>query len=276
MVPVAANAPSWRALVLFLVLLFIVELLSPLEACPNHAGKAPKTTPPRFVRAELSRPTESTPAMIHAQAEAFSHLHRKSTVPPRNTQEPLVRQANKEDENDHQWMLAALGAAMACYGPCPTLPYGAVLVQRDSGELVMHSCNTVYLDATQHAEMNVLQLAAHWYPNRTLSWWQSLTMYTTAEPCAMCMAASRWTGIGEIVYGTSIDSQSLFGWSSIDVSAEEINNASTSLLTKTSLYGPFDTSLTDPYFAWQFNSSYPCPYGCQRPFGLNICLSSSK
>ena len=29
------------------------------------------------------------------------------------------------------------------------------------------------------------------------------TMYTSAEPCAMCAGASYWTGVGRVVYGLS-------------------------------------------------------------------------
>jgi tRNA(adenine34) deaminase len=35
--------------------------------------------------------------------------------------------------------------------------------------------------------------------------WRDLALYTTAEPCPMCMSAIVWAGMPELVYGTSVD-----------------------------------------------------------------------
>jgi tRNA(Arg) A34 adenosine deaminase TadA len=49
-----------------------------------------------------------------------------------------------------------------------------------------------------------------------------LVLYTTAEPCPMCMAAILWSGIGEVVYGTSITMLIALGWPQVVLRAEEI------------------------------------------------------
>lgn len=49
-----------------------------------------------------------------------------------------------------------------------------------------------------------------------------LVLYTTAEPCPMCMAAILWSGIQMVVFTTSIRFRQQHAWRQIDVLAEEI------------------------------------------------------
>ena len=49
-----------------------------------------------------------------------------------------------------------------------------------------------------------------------------LVLYTTAEPCPMCMSAILWSGIEMVVYGTSIRFLQKHGWRQIDLLAEEL------------------------------------------------------
>ena len=46
----------------------------------------------------------------------------------------------------------------------------------------------------------------------------TLALYTTAEPCPMCMSAITWSGFGRVVYGTSIPYISSLGQPQIQVS----------------------------------------------------------
>jgi len=38
------------------------------------------------------------------------------------------------------------------------------------------------------------------------------------------------------------------------------------------LIGEVLANETDPYFLWQYNPSYPCPVGCQRPNQGASCM----
>lgn len=78
-------------------------------------------------------------------------------------------------------------------------PFGAILVDGD-GRVLMEQENA-YLparDMTGHAERVLMTRASQVYPPKVL---ESCTMYTSAEPCAMCAGAAYWAGIGRIVYG---------------------------------------------------------------------------
>jgi len=80
-------------------------------------------------------------------------------------------------------------------------PFGAVLVDPE-GEVLLEQGNA-YMpdhDMTGHAERVLMTRASMRYTPEFLS---RCTMYTSAEPCAMCAGAAYWVGLGRVVYGLS-------------------------------------------------------------------------
>jgi tRNA(Arg) A34 adenosine deaminase TadA len=84
----------------------------------------------------------------------------------------------------------------------PDHPFGAVLVDRHTGVVVAEACNAVENSPLLHGETAVIDGLAR---RQAGVRWRDLTLYTTAEPCPMCAAAIAWTGIGEVVFGTRIE-----------------------------------------------------------------------
>jgi tRNA(Arg) A34 adenosine deaminase TadA len=80
-------------------------------------------------------------------------------------------------------------------------PFGALLVSK-SGEVLLTAENRgpIDHDATAHAERLLMTQASKTLSADIL---HSATMYTSAEPCAMCAGAAYWAGIGRIVYALS-------------------------------------------------------------------------
>lgn len=80
-------------------------------------------------------------------------------------------------------------------------PFGAVLVGPE-GEVLMSAGNTVVSenDCTGHAETNLVRKASKKYSREFLS---TCTLYSSAEPCAMCSGAIYWSGIGAMTYALS-------------------------------------------------------------------------
>jgi tRNA(Arg) A34 adenosine deaminase TadA len=80
-------------------------------------------------------------------------------------------------------------------------PFGAILVGRD-GKVLIETENG-YMpahDGTAHAERLLATQACRTIDARVLT---EATMYSSAEPCAMCAGAIYWAGIGRLVYGLS-------------------------------------------------------------------------
>lgn len=78
-------------------------------------------------------------------------------------------------------------------------PFGAILVGPD-GTVLMEQGNgsSAGRDMTAHAERVLMTRASQAYAPAVLA---LCTMYTSAEPCAMCAGAAYWSGLGRVVYG---------------------------------------------------------------------------
>src|SRR6201987_647357 len=80
-------------------------------------------------------------------------------------------------------------------------PFGAILVGAD-GRLLLEAENG-YMPAqagTAHAERLLAPRACRELGREERS---RATLYSSAEPCAMCAGAIYWAGIGRLVYGLS-------------------------------------------------------------------------
>lgn len=80
-------------------------------------------------------------------------------------------------------------------------PFAALLSDKD-GNILMEQINA-YLpdqDMTGHAERVLMTRASKAYRPDFLA---NCTLFSSAEPCAMCAGAAYWAGIGRVVYGLS-------------------------------------------------------------------------
>lgn len=80
-------------------------------------------------------------------------------------------------------------------------PFGALLADQD-GTVLLEQPNVEITDkkCTGHAETQLAEKASGLYSKEFLA---ECTLYSTAEPCAMCSGAIYWAGIGRVVYGMS-------------------------------------------------------------------------
>lgn len=85
-------------------------------------------------------------------------------------------------------------------------PFAAAIYDAE-GNLVAKTPNTVTLDncSHNHAEMNVIRAAEEKLGTYDLSPFQ-LKLYSTSEPCLMCMGGIMWSGIKEVYYGVPSES----------------------------------------------------------------------
>jgi len=78
-------------------------------------------------------------------------------------------------------------------------PFGAVIVK--NGKIVAESVNQVISipDPTAHAEVQAIRLAAENLKSFNLT---GTTLYTSCEPCPMCLGAVYWSRISRVVYAS--------------------------------------------------------------------------
>ena len=79
-------------------------------------------------------------------------------------------------------------------------PYGAVIVK--DGEVIATGCNSVTIDndPTAHAEVNAIRTACSRVGNFNLD---GCVIYSSCEPCPMCLSALYWAGVSRIYYGNT-------------------------------------------------------------------------
>jgi guanine deaminase len=79
-------------------------------------------------------------------------------------------------------------------------PFGAVIAR--DGKIVGEGANSVTSsnDPTAHGEVNAIRAAAKALGTFTLS---GCELYTSCEPCPMCLAAAYWARLDVVYYGAS-------------------------------------------------------------------------
>ena len=95
-------------------------------------------------------------------------------------------------------------------------PFGAAIVERESGRVVAVGMNSVVRlnNCTLHGEMVAFMMAQ--------SRLRSFSLFTPAgpvhelvtscEPCAMCLGATLWSGVRRVVYGAAREDASRLGF----------------------------------------------------------------
>ena len=88
-------------------------------------------------------------------------------------------------------------------------PFGSVIVK--DGEVIAVEHNRVLADndPTAHGEMTAIRAACRRLGSYDLS---GCELYTTGEPCQMCLCACMWANIDKVYYGCTIDDNEKIGF----------------------------------------------------------------
>jgi tRNA(Arg) A34 adenosine deaminase TadA len=83
------------------------------------------------------------------------------------------------------------------------VPFGALITDSQSGRTLLQAVNRVRPenDPSCHAELRAVRLACKKLKSINLS---GYTMYSTCEPCPMCMANILWARLDRVVFGATI------------------------------------------------------------------------
>ncbi|NDC76457.1 MAG: nucleoside deaminase [Chitinophagia bacterium] len=126
---------------------------------------------------------------------------------------PLSKEAHERN------MRKAIEAARAN----PRYPFGAVIVRVETGEVMATGVNHSSENPILHGEIDCMNDYVRRNGNRG---WAGMMLYTTGEPCSMCMSALVWSGIGGVVYASSIDGIRKAGIGQIGMTARQVLDAS--------------------------------------------------
>lgn len=98
-------------------------------------------------------------------------------------------------------------------------PFGACIVRR--GKIVSLEHNGVWStqDITAHAEIRAIRSACRKLKSVSL---KECVIYSTCEPCPMCMSACHWAGLKKVLFGASIADAQKAGFRELSISAARV------------------------------------------------------
>jgi tRNA(Arg) A34 adenosine deaminase TadA len=106
----------------------------------------------------------------------------------------------KKGEPNPEFLRRAIELATANVVGCKGGPFGAVIVR--NGEIVGEGANSVTatFDPTAHGEVNAIRAACRALGVFSL---EGCELYTSCEPCPMCLAAAYWARVDAVYFGAS-------------------------------------------------------------------------
>src|ERR1700746_3001530 len=96
---------------------------------------------------------------------------------------------------------AAMRLAIAAAKANPFYPFGAVIIGAADRATLAQGVDGGKINPISHGEIAAINDYVARHGNQG---WADGILYTTGEPCPMCMSAIVWAGIGGVVYGSSI------------------------------------------------------------------------
>jgi tRNA(adenine34) deaminase len=110
---------------------------------------------------------------------------------------PVAAAAAPSTEEDERYMRIAITEARRA-----DFPFGAVIVR--DGQMLARGRNLGRTtdDPTAHGEMVAIRRALKAHGSKSL---KGATIYTSGEPCAMCMGAILWCRFGRLVFAASVE-----------------------------------------------------------------------
>jgi tRNA(adenine34) deaminase len=115
----------------------------------------------------------------------------------------MASKSAKRDEVDAMRMAEIVRFTARTLETESPVPFGALIVETKTGKPLTKRVNAVRQenDPSSHAEVRTVRAACKKLKSPSL---KGYTMYSTCEPCPMCMANLLWSGIDRIVFGATI------------------------------------------------------------------------
>ncbi len=114
---------------------------------------------------------------------------------------------NRSYGSDEERMRLAIAVSRANVERGSGGPFGAAIFEAASGRVMSIGMNSVvrYQNCTLHAEMVAFMMAQRRVGSFTLNapHLPAHELFTSCEPCAMCLGATLWSGVRRVVYGAA-------------------------------------------------------------------------
>jgi len=151
--------------------------------------------------------------------------------------------------NDQDYMRLAIRKAQQGIAAGQS-PFGSVIVRL--GEVIAVTHNSVWRDTdpTAHAEVNCIRAAT---TALNAIFLHGCVLYSTTEPCPMCLAAIHWAKIERVVFGATIADAARAGFSELAVDAKVLARMGGSPLQVES--GLLREECADLFLQWQTSGS---------------------
>ena len=123
-------------------------------------------------------------------------------------------------------------------------PFGALIVR--DGELIAEGQNrvTATLDPTAHAEVTAIRAACQAVGDFSLA---GATLYTSCEPCPLCLSAALWARVDRVVFAADRDDAARGGFDDREFYELFARDRST---WDVSIDGVRPSNASEPFDAW--------------------------
>ena len=124
--------------------------------------------------------------------------------------------AGKRYASDEEKISLAIGLSVQNVLQSTGGPFGAVIFDARSGEVVSAGVNQVLRlnNSCLHAEVVAIMLAQAKVESHNLNAHEGARyeLFTSCEPCCMCLGAVLWSGVGRVVCAATKDDASAIGF----------------------------------------------------------------
>jgi tRNA(adenine34) deaminase len=134
--------------------------------------------------------------------------------------QPMTKPADQAKADDAAIIRRLAAKTRAGFRTVHPVPFGAQINRTRTGAPVVLALNQVVrtCDPTAHAEVRAIRLACRKLGRANLA---GCTLYTTCEPCPMCLTAALMAGLDRVVYGTVVRRPDAKGPPLFDYSAKK-------------------------------------------------------
>lgn len=128
-------------------------------------------------------------------------------------------------------------------------PFGAIIVKDNNIISKGNNLVTINNDPTAHAEIVAIRNACNYLNTFSL---ENCTLYTSCEPCPMCLSAIYWSRINKVYYANTRNDAASINFDDKEIYEEISKDISD---RKIKMYQIPDTNAYDIFEKWKNNSN---------------------